>query len=1153
MNILKVFSIFFIFNFFLNPSYFYGQNVCSNYSINPATAISSSGTPTYNTIISVPDSYTISDVNITINISHTWNADLDIYLISPLGTIVELSTDNGGNGDNYNNVTFDDASSNILPTSNTTISGTYRPEGVLANFNGQNSVGNWTLRVTDDTNADGGTINSIILNLCYTPTPVNGYLGPGGVGNTDGTSGLIAWYRPDNGVSTSGSLVDSWTNSAGITDLNISETGTQRPTLVTGAINGYNEISFSGSNRLRTGLTLTSSNFIVNQASTFIVTRADNTTQTSSVYTTDPLVSSTRFSNHIPWAGTVYYDIGTCCSTDARIQVGSLSGLTSYSIWSYDAHPNTGKQLYRNESLLQNVANISTYTSYASQRFNLGANTSGTNGFMGDVSELIIFKTKVNSAQRIIIDNYLSAKFNQPLLSNDLYAQDDASNGNFDHNVAGIGQAADGSNHSDSQGTGIVRISNPSSLGNNRFLFWGEETQNPTYNFITNTTNYTEQLNSRWRVSRQGNIGTVTVSFDISSINLTGYNGCSPLQLVVDNNYDFSSPSDIYNLTIVGNTASATGVLLQNNRYFTIRYADQIVWDGSNFYNGAGTGNAPNTTNSCLKFTVKAGTTGTLTFNAHVREVEVEAGATLNIANGVLLETENEVVNNGIIDLLGEAQLIQNHAGASSNSGSGSLRVRQQGTSNLFNYNYWSAPVNRSGFWRIGYLEDANGSINFTSGLNGNTSTTPITLSNRWLYTFNGAIGNYNAWTKVLTTSNLLPGIGYSMKGSGAATSEQEFIFKGTPNSGNYTIPVTAFTEILVGNPYPSALDANRFILDNLLTTSGTLYFWESFSSNNSHYLSNYEGGYATYNLLMALPAIADASGLTSGSGVTGKLPPTRYINIGQGFFTTIVNSGSLVFQNSQRYFARESLNQTIFYKGSNKNKQTTTSTDERPKIWFSFTDPNQYTKTIGLGWDSNASYNYDKGYDSKSNENFKNDVYWLLNDEKLVIQALPQIHIEDILPLGIKITDAGLYKFSISNMENIPDYLNIYLVDNIQNTYYNLRTTEARVFLNSNTKSNQFSIVFKESNLLGTTPFDSKNIVSTYNSNTKTLELYAEDLLNSVESFNLYNIVGQEVLSITSPTSTKINLSLLTDGVYILKVNTKTNNNLESIKFVKY
>ncbi len=349
-----------------------------------------------------------------------------------------------------------------------------------------------------------------------------------------GNSFLKIWFKVDNGLNTTGTTINSWTNSAGIAALDISEAGGQRPTLVSGAINGFSEVSFSGSNRLRTGLTLTTSNFITNQASTFMVNRADNTTQTSSVYLTDPLEGN-RFSNHIPWAGTIYYDIGNCCGTDARMEVGSLTGLTGYSIWSYDANPTTGKQLYRNGTQLQDRAGALTYSSHATHRFNIGGNTTGSNGYVGDVTEVIIYNARINQAQRILIQNYLSAKYAIALTANDVYTQDDVGNGDFDYNVTGIGQAGDGSRHIDAQGAGIVRMRNPNNLTDNEYLIWGHDAGN-----LAGTTSgvdgviILQRINRIWRVSETGDVGTVSISFDLSGFAGAALGG--NLRLLIDIN-----------------------------------------------------------------------------------------------------------------------------------------------------------------------------------------------------------------------------------------------------------------------------------------------------------------------------------------------------------------------------------------------------------------------------------------------------------------------------------------------------------------------------------------------------------------------------------------------------------------------------------------
>ncbi len=118
----------------------------------------------------IPANFIVTDVNATMDISHTWNGDLDIFLVAPNGTRVELSTDNGGQGDNYSNVTFDNESTNgTPPTGATTLTGTYNPEGDLSTLYGMTATdanGTWTLEVTDDANQDGGTVNSFSVEIC---------------------------------------------------------------------------------------------------------------------------------------------------------------------------------------------------------------------------------------------------------------------------------------------------------------------------------------------------------------------------------------------------------------------------------------------------------------------------------------------------------------------------------------------------------------------------------------------------------------------------------------------------------------------------------------------------------------------------------------------------------------------------------------------------------------------------------------------------------------------------------------------------------------------------------------------------------------------------------------------------------------------------
>ncbi|MEZ4768690.1 MAG: proprotein convertase P-domain-containing protein [Caldilineales bacterium] len=123
-------------------------------------------TNTYSTI-AVPNVGTITDVNVTIGqISHTYDADLDIYIRNPANVQRMLSTDNGGSGDNYTNTVFDDEAATAVTSGSAPFSGSYRPEQTLSAFDGGNAAGTWTLRVYDDARGDTGTLQSWSVTIC---------------------------------------------------------------------------------------------------------------------------------------------------------------------------------------------------------------------------------------------------------------------------------------------------------------------------------------------------------------------------------------------------------------------------------------------------------------------------------------------------------------------------------------------------------------------------------------------------------------------------------------------------------------------------------------------------------------------------------------------------------------------------------------------------------------------------------------------------------------------------------------------------------------------------------------------------------------------------------------------------------------------------
>jgi subtilisin-like proprotein convertase family protein len=107
----------------------------------------------------------ITDINVTLNITHTYESDLDIYLVSPNGTTVSLIPRVGGSDDNFTNTTLDDEASTSINAGSSPYTGSYIPSQPLSTFDGQDARGVWTLRIDDDAGGDYGYLLDWTLSI----------------------------------------------------------------------------------------------------------------------------------------------------------------------------------------------------------------------------------------------------------------------------------------------------------------------------------------------------------------------------------------------------------------------------------------------------------------------------------------------------------------------------------------------------------------------------------------------------------------------------------------------------------------------------------------------------------------------------------------------------------------------------------------------------------------------------------------------------------------------------------------------------------------------------------------------------------------------------------------------------------------------------
>jgi uncharacterized repeat protein (TIGR01451 family) len=569
----------------------------------------------------------------------------------------------------------------------------------------------------------------------------------------------------------------------------------------------------------------------------------------------------------------------------------------------------------------------------------------------------------------------------------------------------------------------------------------------------------------------------------------------------------------------------------------------------------------------------------------------------------------------GVIDLEGESQLVQRKSTTNQLSESvfeptstGYIERDQQGKQNSYNYNYWSSPVsilgvpsNNSPYTVSGILKDGTDAaspkdINFVNGAysaDTPNGSNPIKISGRWIWTYSAvttgtALENYYKWENVGYWGDINVGDGFSMKGTGGTptlnNALQNYVFVGKPNSGEIkTSYLNENQTYLIGNPYPSALDADEFIRNNLNSSSctgctgsanvfnGTLYFWDHFGLSNSHLLTEYEGGYATYTLMGGVLAKSNIP-LTAQTLQTGSKTPERYIPVGQGFFvqatldpailgssTATIDGGYLYFKNGQRLFKKESVtganSGSLFMKSvKSKTAEANTDKDNRSKIRLGFDSTIGSHRQLLVGSDSNASNGFDIGYDAPMLDMSENDMYLDINNSKFVIEAVPSFNSDQVIPLGINVANEGSLTIKIDALENIPLSTEIYLYDAITEVSHDLRASNFKVFVGTGEYKKRFFLQFAERKLgLKEETKIESGVTIFYSDDNKVIVVTNNDKNVLVTEVSLFNIVGQTISNweIKDNNHNQITLSVknMSKGVYIVK--TKTTKGESSTKII--
>lgn len=107
---------------------------------------------------------------ICIDLTHTWDADLSVWIVAPDGTTGLLFSNIGGGDDNFTNTCLNTGAATSISTGSAPFTGTFKPQGQMGLVNnGQNPNGTWKLRINDNYGADQGTLLSFSLTFGNNP------------------------------------------------------------------------------------------------------------------------------------------------------------------------------------------------------------------------------------------------------------------------------------------------------------------------------------------------------------------------------------------------------------------------------------------------------------------------------------------------------------------------------------------------------------------------------------------------------------------------------------------------------------------------------------------------------------------------------------------------------------------------------------------------------------------------------------------------------------------------------------------------------------------------------------------------------------------------------------------------------------------------
>lgn len=596
-----------------------------------------------------------------------------------------------------------------------------------------------------------------------------------------------------------------------------------------------------------------------------------------------------------------------------------------------------------------------------------------------------------------------------------------------------------------------------------------------------------------------------------------------------------------------GGTALATTTALVTGTYYvsqtlntceSTRASTAVTVPVAKTYNNGAWSPDPPTLDNAIIFAGNYISTGNLdgcscTVNAGVK-VLFSPTHTLKIVNGVYV---NSMVDTSLT-FYNNASLVQINDD-SVNEGVISY-TRTNNTTRETDYTYWSSPVAGQKLINV-------------------SPKTPI----NYFYSFDAGVNN---WIYQNPNNVMTEGKGYIIRGpqytSIPPTNFYEAPFKGVPNNGNYEVAILVSSDgksnNLIGNPYPSAIDAESFLRANSSVLQGTLYFWThntpirvttpGTTNEGSGYYVYISDDYASYNLTGGVGTVAFSD---LDKTLSNPKKPTGKIASGQGFFASGKATGKAIFKNSMRVGVGSITGDNKqFFKIPESLKNT--NAIEKNRVWLNLTNDKGAFKQVLVGYITDATNGYDNAFDGPNNNGNQFVNFYSINeDKKLTIQgrALP-FNENDVVLLGFSSVIQGSFSISIDEVDGLLTSENIYLEDKTNNSIHDLKKSAYTFDTEKGTFDDRFVLRFTNKTL-GTGDFE-------LNDNSVLIakdrgELKIKSQTETISRITVFDLLGRKVFDKEAVNSNEFRTSNITLNKQLVLVKVMLTNGKVISKKVIY